>query len=623
MSKWYLFLFQLSLLSLGLWSGGAALASEPPVARSVEELEARITHILENHQVPGLSGAIVYGDEVIWQGALGLADLESQRPVTDETLFRVGSISKTFVSLAVLKLVERGELSLDDLISELAPKAGVVNKWDSQHPVRLAHVLEHTAGFDDIHLRDYAWQAPEATTREGIDYNTTSRHARWEPGTRMSYSNIGPPIAALTLENKTGERFEDLVQKEILDALGMQTATFFYDPAVAKSYGPNGQEAPYHHLGVRSSGALNASSGDMIQLLRMFNQRGKVHGHPLIQPQSLDRMERPATTLAAQNGLEVGYGLGNYGTQMRGFVFQGHGGAISGFLSQFAYLPGEGRGYFFSINQRHGEAFKQIEAEITAFLCQDLSAPRPTPTVELTEAELKTYEGLYQLDASRAEIIGSFQRLIFLKVHAQDGILSIHSPLTSGPRQSLAPVGEHQFIREGNARPSLIFVKGPNGENLAQYEGLSLRKISPLLAYGRITALLLCLLFVLSAFAAAPFWSLSWIVGNEEIGHFLPIRVLPLLTSTVLALGVYLLMAGTAAGAMAEISLYSVAFWLSSLVYSGLTGLTLVYTLLQFSERKRMGFWTWCHAACVAWGLFGINLFLSVAGFIGLQTWAY
>ena len=123
---------------------------------SVEDLDARILAILEETGAPGMIGAIVYGDEMIWQGALGVANREFERPVTPDTLFRVGSISKTMVSLSILKLVEQGQIDLDDLVSDLAPEAGVENSWEGSNPVKLVHTLEHTAGFDEIHFRDFA-----------------------------------------------------------------------------------------------------------------------------------------------------------------------------------------------------------------------------------------------------------------------------------------------------------------------------------------------------------------------------------------------------------------------------------------------------------------------------------
>jgi hypothetical protein len=173
----------------------------------------------------GSLNGVIKGDPA----AIGVADRQSNRPVTNDTLFRIGSVSKIFVSLAVIKLVEDGRMKLSEPIRRLAPEAGVINRWESTHPVELVHVLEHTAGFDDIHIRDYAFNDPNVTTLGGIEFNSTSRITRWPPGTRMAYSNMGPAVAALAVEKVTGERFEDYVSREVFAPLGISTATYFYN----------------------------------------------------------------------------------------------------------------------------------------------------------------------------------------------------------------------------------------------------------------------------------------------------------------------------------------------------------------------------------------------------------
>ena len=163
-----------------------------------------IEAVLDDTNTPGLIGTMVVADEVIWIGAFGVADRETGRAVTQTTRFRVGSITKSFTSLAALILAERGELSLDQPLHEFIPEAGLENRWRVTDPIRLYHVLEHTAGFDDIHFREYPYSNPEVTLLEGVQYNTTSRIARWRPGTRMSYSNMGPAVAALAIEKAAG-----------------------------------------------------------------------------------------------------------------------------------------------------------------------------------------------------------------------------------------------------------------------------------------------------------------------------------------------------------------------------------------------------------------------------------
>ena len=111
-------------------------------------------------------------------------------------------------------LADQGKLSLDDPVHKLAPEVWFENPWEATDPVRVVDLLEHTTGWDDMHLREYAKQAPDSMTlREGLDYDHHSRISRWRPGTRMAYCNSGPPVAAYIVEKLTGQRFEDYVQQ--------------------------------------------------------------------------------------------------------------------------------------------------------------------------------------------------------------------------------------------------------------------------------------------------------------------------------------------------------------------------------------------------------------------------
>ncbi len=119
----------------------------------------------------------------------------SGRDATGDTLFRIGSISKMFVSLSVLMLQEQGQLALDDLVRSRIPDVAFENPWEQTDPVRIVHLLEHTTGFDDLTFREYA-HGRLVTLKEGLDYEPRSRKSRWRPGTRFSYCNSGPPMAA-------------------------------------------------------------------------------------------------------------------------------------------------------------------------------------------------------------------------------------------------------------------------------------------------------------------------------------------------------------------------------------------------------------------------------------------
>ena len=156
---------------------------KPKPAQSIPELQQQLEKILKDTHTPGVSVAIVHRDGPEWVAGLGIADVASARPTTADTLFRIGSTSKAFASLSILMLADQGKLSLDDPVHKLAPDVWFENKWEATDPIRVVNLLEHTTGWDDIHLREYAKDAPGMTLREGLDYDHHSRISRWRPGT--------------------------------------------------------------------------------------------------------------------------------------------------------------------------------------------------------------------------------------------------------------------------------------------------------------------------------------------------------------------------------------------------------------------------------------------------------
>ncbi|MEM1112986.1 MAG: serine hydrolase domain-containing protein [Pseudomonadota bacterium] len=597
--------------------------SHAPIT-SPEELDARLLTILEETGLPGMIGTIVYGDEVIWHGALGSANTETGQPVTKDTLFRVGSISKSIVSLAVLKLVERGQLSLDTPISELAPETGINNPWEETDPVRLVHTLEHTAGFDDIHFRDYAFSDPDITNIEGIQFNNGSRDVRWRPGTRMAYSNIGPPIAAVALENVTGITFEAFADREIFEPLGMHSATFFYDEAVAASYRANGEPSPYIHIPVRPSGSMNATSADMAQLLKMFIARGSLGDEQIIQPASLTRMETPMTTVAARAGLKAGYGLSNFTSVRNGFVFHGHTGGIDGFVSNYAYLPEAGRGFFYSLNQPNREALRQIRDVLVDYVTQDLQPPPKTP--QKSETNLSGFEGLYQPDSPRNELFAGLERLIFSDVRAEDGRLKV-SPLI-GDATELLPLGDGQFRGVEDAMATAAFVTSPDNELLLQRGMNTLQQIGPVKAYGR----LLLLAYGLSLWLSSLLFALYWLgrrVRAKYRGAAIPhlrVRSLPALAATSLALifGLIAAMSGlTSPADLAVPTGLTVGLWVASLLFPLMAGLALYAVLSTIGRRREVGTLVWHHSLHTALGLAVLAIFMLQFGWVGLRLWAF
>ena len=144
----------LSLAAAASMSPRAQEAAASPPPRTLDEFKTAVQRVLDDTGVPGAGIALVRLGGVEWAGGVGYADRDAKTAVTADTHFRAGSISKTFVASALVQMYEDGEIDLNAPVAELAPDVRIDNAWMIDEPVRVIHLLEHTAGFDDMHFNE-------------------------------------------------------------------------------------------------------------------------------------------------------------------------------------------------------------------------------------------------------------------------------------------------------------------------------------------------------------------------------------------------------------------------------------------------------------------------------------
>ena len=180
--------------------------------------------------VPGLAYGIVVDGRLAHVGTLGVQDLESNRPVTGDTLFRVASMTKAFTALTVLKLRDDGRLRLDAPASEYVPQ---LRDWKyptaDSPPIRVRDLLNHAAGFvTDDPWGDRQTPMPEGEftrlLREGVPFARA-------PATAWEYSNLGYALLGRIITNVSGRPYADTITQTLLKPLGMESSGFFVDAA--------------------------------------------------------------------------------------------------------------------------------------------------------------------------------------------------------------------------------------------------------------------------------------------------------------------------------------------------------------------------------------------------------
>ncbi len=598
---------------------------EPKAAQSVPELRQQLEKILKDSHTPGVSVAIVHKDGPEWVGALGLANVAANQPATADTLFRIGSTSKAFASLSILKLADEGKLSLDDPVRKLAPDVQFENKWESTDPVRVVNLLEHTTGWDDIHLREYAKNADGMDLKSGLAFGASSRVSRWRPGTRMSYCNSGPAVAAYIVEKITGQRFEDYVQQNFFGPIGMKTATYFLPQANAVTLYHDDGKTPYSywHIILRPAGSINASANDMAGYVQFYLNRGMVNGGVVIPSANIDRMESPVSTWAAKDGLKAGYGLSNYWTFNDGFIYHGHDGGVEGGLTEMSYMPEYGVGYFYSISSGNGEAFDKIGKAIRKYITVKLERPA-VPAAAPLPSFAADYAGWYEPNSPRQEMTHFVSRIMRLtRVSFADGKMTLKS--VDGP-SNFAPV-EGRFFRylpkEGPVEPAAsAALITPNSDGVFIFAGETFKRIPTLLAFGEIGLTG----FVVLAVISIPVYALFWIIGGFIPGRRRPaeraMRLCPLgaVASLVAFVAIFILCSSDVLTRLGTVSVWSVALMLTTVLFALAVLMSCWSVVAASGEGVRRGV-RW-YSGIVSVALLIALIYLAWLGVIGVRTWA-
>lgn len=302
----------------------------------IEAEELVKTYVYEN-DIPGMSVSVYRDGEIIWSRGFGYMDLETRVPVDpDETLFRIGSVSKTYTAAAIGLLVQRDKMNLDESIHTYVPT--FPNK---RYDFTVEQVAGHLAGIR--HYRDDEFMSD-------VRYNTVTAGLEifkddtllFEPGTDYSYSSYGWNLVSAAVEGASGEEFLAFMETDVFQPLGMENSMPDYAyreiPNRTKFYiyedGEN-KEAPYVDNSYKwAGGGFLSTTEDMIKF-------GEAHlSTDFLDQQTLDRLMKPLKT---SDGETTNYGIGWATMEMPdGSIWKGHsGGSVGGSTMFMMHLENE------------------------------------------------------------------------------------------------------------------------------------------------------------------------------------------------------------------------------------------------------------------------------------------
>lgn len=299
----------------------------------VSKLDQKIPQLLNDFIVPGTAIAIIENGEIILQKGYGFSNIDKGIKVTNTTGFNIGSISKTVAAWGIMKLVQEGKIDLD------APAEKYLTRWHLPksefdiNKVTIRRLLSHTAG---LSLHGYPGWSPKddlPTIEESLDgkNNGPGRvEIIMEPGTKWKYSGGGFSMLQLIIEEVTGQKFENYMQAQILNPLGMTSSSYTIDEKILKSssleHNNFGQVIDFELFTAQAAAGLHTTINDFTKFALASLYADKNNKQQILSASYLEQMMTPAP--ASNESYGLGYQVESIdGTSM---TLAGHGGANTG-----------------------------------------------------------------------------------------------------------------------------------------------------------------------------------------------------------------------------------------------------------------------------------------------------
>ena len=417
--------FSLSGVFAAPLAHGAELPDKAEVTREAEAVLARAWPA----DGPGGVVLVARGDEILFEGARGLADLAAGTALEVDDTFRLGSITKQFAAAGLLKLVEDGKVALEDPLSKYLPA------FPNADAITVRQLLDHTSG-----VKSYT--SIPGYFAEGIkaDLDTAELVAVFRdlpvdfaPGSDWSYNNSGYVLVGAVIESASGQPWHAYLEDALFEPLGLDDTGYGADPAVVAAqvhgYTDNdGKPGPANVISMtqpHAAGALVSSVDDLLAWNRALHE-GRV-----LEDGTYQLMVTPAGAAT-----EAGYGFGIFRGTLRGVDMLQHSGGIPGFATHLLYLPGSDTTVAVLQNTDHPQGIEEPTTIANRLAAVAIGNPYPAPVaIDVDAPTLLEAEGVYRVNEEAERIL----RVV-------DGRLT--GQRTGGQPAGLTPIAKDTYLYE-------------------------------------------------------------------------------------------------------------------------------------------------------------------------------
>lgn len=311
-----------------------------------DQFEQNLKELVDFYNIPGAAIALISDNQLTWTGYFGHADLEENRPVTDQTLFRAESITKSMTARLIMAMVEAGDISLDEPVAQYLTRWQFPDSSYNHEEVTIRRLLNHSAGItggsDYLHPGAESYPLEEVLAgKHGLHKDELVR----EPGSAFEYSNQGFMLLEMLVEELTDQDYESYFKQKILEPAGVD-GYFSVDEQVksrlATSYYVDGEPVPHYVDNFKSPGGLLITAEDLAQLIAEGSQSELYDSN--VEPSGFYSLGADISAL----GHFIEYHNGEKDNEKAVF----HGGEGTGSLGQYYIFPDREEGIVVLTNSK-------------------------------------------------------------------------------------------------------------------------------------------------------------------------------------------------------------------------------------------------------------------------------
>jgi CubicO group peptidase (beta-lactamase class C family) len=457
------FFFSLSLVLLSALSPPASLVFAHQRRVDFAKLEKVALEELKKTNTPGAAVAVVSGDRLVFAKGFGVANIETSAPVTPDTLFRIGSITKMFTAAVLVTLAENGRFKLDESIGKYVKGLNLKVSQVTAH-----QLMSHTTGMTDESPSDYGSHDDSALA--AYVRSLKEDHFFTEPGRIFSYSNPGFDVAGFLIEEVGGRPYADQMSDRLFKPLGMNSTTF--RPTMAMTY-PLSQG---HHVSGKAKptvirpfgdnvagwpdGFMFSNVNDLARFAIAFMDSGRIDGKQVLTPAVIAKLATPYADLHSRFVFEDGrYGYGLFVHDHRGVRVVWHAGLLPGFGALLQMVPARRFAVIILANRSSSLFNETAEKAMELLLPLEAKAEaKLKQTLPITDAEISEYIGTYTNKPESAEILVKEGKLVLKRGDGEFPVTKIGDYRFSIIKPSESETEEFVLVRGGDGKAEYLHI---------------------------------------------------------------------------------------------------------------------------------------------------------------------